>query len=281
MDFLFPESVTDLATVPEQFRPMYAAAEDGKTHSLKKNDATVKGAVEAIIGLGKSLKASRTDTENERKKKVDLSPLKDWGEDPASIANSFNAKLKELQDQLAQGGKAKIDLDSLRADMTKAHNKEKEGWETRLKTLKGQLFTVLVENNAKSALAADALDVDLALPFVKNFIKTVEEDGQVKIYVVDEQDNRRYGPNGADMTIAELVNEMRISKKYAPLFKSNTPKGGGTPPGAGSGRQKAGDDKAEKSSVEKIQIGLNKGQHTSAGAGARSKAAGGTNIVNA
>jgi predicted transcriptional regulator len=253
--FEFPDMVTALDQVPEQFRPLYAADKDG---SIKiKDTPEVKGAREAIVGLSKSLKAARQDADNFKKSKVDLTPLKEFGESPESILQTFQSKLSALQEELGKGTKAKADFDSLRADLQKAHKTEIEKYEARNKGLQGQLWTLLVETTAKSAIASQKGDLDLLMPFVKDRVKVVEEDGVVKTYVVGDQGERRYGAMGADMTITELIAEMKSSSKFSKLFESETPRGGGTPPGGPSSRPgPKSQDRNDMTATQKISAAL-------------------------
>lgn len=254
--FEFPDSVSALDQIPEQFRSLYAADKDG---AIKiKDTPEVKGAREAIVGLSKSLKAARQDADLAKKGKVDLTPLKDFGDSPDQILQNFQTKLSSLQEELGKGTKAKADFDSLRADLQKAHKTEIEKYEARNKGLQGQLWTLLVETTAKSAIASQKGDLDLLMPFVKDRVKVVEEDGVVKTYVVGEHGERRYGAMGSDMTITELIAEMKSSPKFSKLFESEAPRGGGTPPGAPGARPgPRTPDRGDMTANQKISAALN------------------------
>lgn len=253
----FPETVASSDAIPEQFRSLYD--KKGEQFVLKKEDPTIKGALEAMAGLTKSIKAARAEADAAKKGKIDLAALKDFGETPEAILTSFNAKLQGLQDELAKGSKAKIDLDSLRADLTKAHKTEIEKYVARNTGLQNQLFTLLVENNAKTAIVNLKGDMDLLMPFVKDRVRAVEEDGQIKVYVVGESGERRYGATGQDMTIAELVSEMKGSQRFAKLFESEAPRGGGAPPSGPTGRR-AASNQADMTANQKIAAALSSQQ---------------------
>lgn len=259
MEFNFGENteVTDLTKVPTQFHGLYAEA-DGK---FKLRDAPeVKGAVEAILGLNKALVASRAEAKAAKGKAVDISALKDFGATPEEIKAAVDAKLKELTDELAKGDKAKLNLDKIKADLAAAHSNDLKSKDTRIGALTGQLYNLLVENAATSAVAEAKGVPDLLLPFVKQQVKVVEEDGQFQVYVVDGQGDRRYsGITGQPMTIKELVAEMKSNEKYGRLFESEAPQGQGTPPGQ---QRRAGQIQtgATLTPLQKIQSGLNKGQ---------------------
>src|SRR5690606_33508926 len=102
MEHDFNQPVEDINKIPEQFRPLYAQGEDNKFVI----NPEFKGTVEAITGLNKSLRASRAEARN--KSSVDLSALAEFGDAPEKIKETFQTKLKELQDQIAAGGEAKL-----------------------------------------------------------------------------------------------------------------------------------------------------------------------------
>lgn len=271
MEFTFPVSVPDIATVPAQFQSLYAQV-DGKGDFTISQAPEVKGAVEGLVGLGKALAAARRDADDLKKKKVDLSPLKEFGEDPASIATTIQGQIKALQDQLAGEGKKKLDLEEMRKSMGDAHGKDKEAWAQKNAALQAQLFDLLVKKEAVSAVAAQKGDTAILMPFIERSVKVEQlENGSMQVYVVDEHGNKRYSGTGSLMTVAERVAEMKADKTYAKLFESETKGGGGAPPGGGAGRAKAGaDDDADLTPTQKIAKGLAKGQQQQGwGAGAR------------
>ncbi|HLC40261.1 MAG TPA: hypothetical protein VJO34_01385 [Methylomirabilota bacterium] len=264
MDFDFGQhtKVKDLNVVPEQFRPLYGESEEG--FSLRSTDPTVKGAVEAIVGLNRALKAARAEAKN--KGSMDLSPLQEWGSDPATIAEAVKARIAEFEEMATKGSKAKLDIEKIKADLAKAHVGETEKVTRRAEALQKQLYTVMVESTAKSAIAEAKGDVDLLLPFVTGKIVVKEEDGAFKVYVVDGSQSIRYsGVTGEPMTIKELVGEMKAAEKYGKLFVSEAPSGGGTPPSGPVGGSRILPGGKELSSTEKISMGLKKGQFASQG----------------
>jgi len=255
MDFEFTE-VESLEKVPEQFRGIYTEGQDGK---YVVGD-TYKGVVEAVSGLNKSLKAARAEAK--AKTPVDLSPLSDFGKSPEEIKQAFDTKMQELQDQIAgKSGEAKLNLEKIREEMASAHAKDLEKANARGEALQTQLYSLLVENTATAAVAEAKGIPDLLLPFIKNQVKVVEEDGEFKVFVVDGQGDRRYsGVTGQPMTIKELVAEMKGNEKYGRLFESDNQDGGGGMPPRGGQRPPQQKGKA-LSANEKIAAGLSKGQY--------------------
>lgn len=254
------ESNTEVAadavgTIPAQFRPFYSPTPnaDGKL-TLRLDDVVVKGAVEAVSGLGKALGSERKLTAELKKGKVDLSALADFGATPEEIKAAVDAQLAA-----AKKGSG-INPEKIREEVAKGFAEKLTGAEQRALALQTQLHTMLVDRDAVSALTGKAVDPDLALPFVKQQIKVVEEDGKVGVLVVDAAGDRRYSTvTGQPMTVAELVGEMQGNPKYAPLFASTKPSGipgpGNTQRPVKHGAQSGSD----LSPTDKIRQGLDSG----------------------
>ncbi len=239
--------VESLDKVPEQFRPLYVAGSDGK-FALGE---TFKGVAEAVTGLNKALKSERG------RKMVDLSALADFGDTPEKIKEAFTSKIKDLEDQLAAG--SKVNVEKIRQEFATAHASEVTKHKNRAEALQSQLYGLLVDNQAVSVLAEAKGDTELALPFVRQQVKVVEEEGKASVHVIDKDGNRRYSTvTGLPMTIKELVVEMKGNARYARLFDSEALSGGGMSPGGGKPPIKppAG---APRSALDKIKAGLDKG----------------------
>lgn len=267
MEFSFSDnqSVETIEKVPEDFRGLYIET-DGKFR-LNSEDGGVKSAVAAITRMDVALKASRAETKAARTGRIDLSPLSEFGDNPAGILETFNGKISEIEAHAKANGNEDIQrqVEKIKQDLAKAHSGDLEKRDARIGALTGQLHNILVKGEAVSALAgANALDPDLALPFLEKQVKVTEEDGKFLVAVVDTAGDIRYsGVTGAPMSIKELVAEMKANEKFAPLFKSEAPYGGGKPPGGQPQRQLPNSQggKGEMSSQDKISLGLRKGQH--------------------
>lgn len=249
MDFEFGE-VETIEKVPEPFRGLYA--EGAGTYKIAPE---FKGAAEAVIGLNRALKAARAEAKANRP--IDLSPLQEFGGSPEEIKSSVQSRIQELQNQLASGDKAKLNLDKIREELAAGHSREIAAQKARTDALQNQLYSLLVENAATTA-TVDARGVpELLLPFIKNQVRVLEEDGEFRVFVTDAQGDRRYsGITGQPLTIKELVLEMKANEKYGRLFESEAPQGGGMIPG--SGTRAIAKQQAPKSANDKILFGLQK-----------------------
>ena len=220
MDFEF-QQVDKIDLVPEQFRGIYEE-KDGKFSVGE----SFQGVTTAVIGLNKSLKAARAEAKG--KTAIDLSVLSDYGATPEEIKESVAGKITELQNEIAKGGSAKLNLDKVRQEMTAAHAQEMHKKEIRNDALQNQVYELLVVNNATAAIVEAKGDPDLLMPFIKSEVKIVEEDGKFNAYVVDAQGDRRYsGVTGQPMSMKDLVLEKKGNEKYGRLFESESPAGGG------------------------------------------------------
>lgn len=250
MEHDFTKPADSLDAVPEQFRPLYAQGQDGK---FIVNEA-FNGVVGAVTGLNTSLKAARLEAKN--KTAVDLTPLAEFGADPAAIKTAIDAKLQELQEAATKGGgDAKANLEKIKGDLAKGHSDAMTVVNAKVEAYKGQLYGLLVENSATAAVAEAKGVPELLLPFIKQQVKVVEENGEFKVYVVDGAGDQRYsGVTGSPMTIKELVAEMKANAKYGRLFESEQQLGGGgKKPGVNTPPRQQG---KELSSVDKINAGL-------------------------
>lgn len=252
MEFDFTP-VEDVNKVPEQFRPLYAQkpGDDGKFTV----DPNFKSVAEAINGFNKSNKQLRTELKT---KVVDLSPLAEFGDNPASIAEAVKAAVE------AAGANKNNDVtkavEAAKSAMAQANAKEIEKHTQRSQALQNQLYSLMVENAATTAVAELKGIPELLMPFIKQQVKVAEESGQFKVSVVDAQGETRYGATGSPMTIKELVAEMKGNERYGRLFESEHQNGGGGM-NPGGGKQPPRQSGRELTSTEKIAAGLGKGQY--------------------
>ena len=261
--FKFAEhtEVEKLDAVPENFRVFYEkTGDEGEQKFTLKADESVKAAVASITGLNSSLTAARAEAAGLKGKATDLSALGEYGTDPESILAGITAKIDEVQATSKNSTAKDVErqLEKIKADLSKTHAEGLKQKDTRIEALKGQLYGHLVDSEAVSALK-DSIDPELALPFVKRQVRVDEVDGNFEVQVIDKAGDIRYsGVTGARMSINELVSEMKTQPKFKPLFKSQAPGGGGTPPGA-SHMKVANQTPGQKTATEKISAGLKAG----------------------
>jgi hypothetical protein len=258
-DFSQNTKVPDINKVPQDFRPFYKQGEDGQ-HVLDSDNPSVKSAVATITGLNTALKAARAEAKN-KPGAVDLTPLKDFGTDPAAIKQAIDEKVQGLEAQIKG-----VNVEKIKQDLAKEYAKEQDGLKNRAGALEKQLYQTLVVGAATGAIASEKGDTELLMPFVQKHVKTIETNGQYQVAVVDAQGDIRYsGVTGAPMTVQELVKEMKGQDRYAKLFASEAANGGGAKPGTSAFRpnnaaQVANRQISDMSPSQKIAAGLRKGQ---------------------
>ena len=256
MDFSFSDSkeVDTLDKVPSDFRSLY---EEKEGKFVLSQDEKVKSAVSAVTRLNEALKAARA----EAKKKgtpVDLSPLQDYGTSPEEIAAGVKSKLEALETAAAGSKEAKLNLDKIKEEMSKAHAKDIQGRDGKISALKSQLDKLLITDQAKTAIAelgGDASTIEILMPHILPHVKSIEEEGEIRPYVVDKGDKRYSGVTAEPMTIKELVEGFKGSDKFGKLFPSTAPSGGGVNPGSGNSRG-IPPKKGEMTATQKIQAGI-------------------------
>jgi len=264
------QEVEDINGVPADFRPFYVE-KDGK-HTLAMDNPIVKNAVTALTGAGKALGAEReiTKTLKAQVKGVDLSALKDFGATPDEIAAGVTAKITELQDAISKG--VKVNPETLRQEFAAAHGKELTARDSKISALTGQLQGLMVDQAAIGALAGLTGDPSLVLPFVREQVLVVEENGVMTPVVIVPGTNppeARHSPTtGQRMTVPDLIAEMKDTPKYARLFDSTERKGPEDPgstkkPVTGSTTLK----REEMSGAQLIGAGIAKGQLGKIGGG--------------
>lgn len=254
MEFDF-SPVEDLAKVPDAFRPLYgtAADEDGKFCV----QPSLKVTADAINGFNKAAKSLRAELKTSR---VDLSPLAAYGDSPMAIADAVKQAVETAG--ASRSNDVNKAVESAKAAMTAAHQKDVERHSARATGLQNQLYTMLVDNAATTAILEMKGAPVLLLPAVRSQVKIVETNGELMAIAVDAQGEVRYGATGSPMSVKELVSELRSNEQFARAFDSDRQTGGGgMHPGAGRQQQRAAPK--DLSSTAKIAAGLAQGLVTS------------------
>jgi hypothetical protein len=242
--------VETLDKVPEQFRPLYSEGTDKKFAIAP----AFKGVGEALVGLNGALKKERAN----KPKVVDLSVLSDFGDSPEKIYETISTKIKTLEEQVAAG--SKINPEKLKQEFVTAHQGELTKRDNRNTALQNQLYSLLVDNSATTAILEAKGSAELLIPQIRSQVKVLEDDGKFAVFVVDSAGDKRFsGVTGQPVSIKELVAEMKGDKRFARAFDSEAPSGGGMRPGSGNSQRALQREDAPKSSVSKISAGLSRG----------------------
>lgn len=242
--------VDDISIVPEDFRPLYKQSEKGTFI----HNADLSPTIKAISGMQGVNTKLRSDVDKFTKNQIKLDALKDWGDTPEAIAETVKTKMAELE--AAAKGSSKIDVEKVRQEIMKTAETKIAEADGKVSKMRGSLEAVLIGREAVAAIAGEKGDTELLMPFVSRQVKVVEENGDYKSVVVDADGNTRLNPaTGKEMSVAELVKEMKADKKFSRLFESEAPSGGGAQPKAGN-IQLNNQNGQRISPVNKIAAGL-------------------------
>lgn len=271
-DFETKGTVEDINDVPEKYRGLYAegTGDNAGKHSLTDAAKTI---VSDYVGVSKTLTGVRLDKkkvgDENAERRIATKAVEDFatsiglevGDDGVVIA--LKTFVDELQGQVKGGKEIKINLEKVQVEADKRVAAVTQTKDAELTDMRGALHKHLISDAASRALAEHKGSMDLLLPHVVNACKVVRnpDNGSYSVTVLDDQGDSRFDSAGALMGVAGLVAEMKTQEKYERAFDSEAKPGTGAKPGSMS-RSVVNkvDPNRELSPVEKIKLGLSKGQ---------------------
>ena len=133
---------------------------------------------------------------------------------------------------------AKTQIATFKKQLEDKHAGELEARDKTMGGLTTQIEKLLVESVASQAIATEHGASLLLLPHVKNSTRVVQDSttGEFRVEVIDADGTPRISTasgNTGNMTIAELVSEMKGADQFAPAFAGTGATGSGA---AGSGQ---------------------------------------------
>lgn len=266
MDFEFGKAqvVDAIDKVPEQFRGMYEAGTDDNDGKFVLSEAH-KPAATAIDGFNKATRSLRTEVAALKAGKVDLTP---WLSLAAVVGIAEGEevtpeKLREAIEKLqAQPGQSKANYERMKADLEKAHERALKAKDGELSQAHATLTRYLVDSAATQAIAAEHGVPALLLPYIKEHVKVIKEDDDFIVRVVDDSGAFRGNSTGGNMSIVDLVKELKADATFGRAFESEARSSAtGVKPGqaARTGGTNAGaSDGAKLTPTQKIAAGLEK-----------------------
>jgi hypothetical protein len=216
--------------LPDVVRAEYSAVE-GTEDFLLSVDPVGGFALENIDGLKSTLAKKNTEVNT---LKGQLKGFMVDGEviDPTTAIEAIakfkslgNLSPEEMANQKVQAAlqQQKQQFDTQLSKTTEATTK-----------LKSKLEAVMIDQAATAALAGKGGNVKLLLPHVKSHVKIVEDNGDFKVVVVDDEGNTKLhveGGKATDMSLEQLVQSMASDDNFASAFNAKGVPGGGTTPG--------------------------------------------------
>lgn len=210
----------------------YYAENDGKW--LLQVEPHEGYALEDIGGLKSALSKERASREDLSKQLQNYSKLD--GKD----LDGLLAAQQELEKLRASGGSDEA-LAIERKKIAAQFGEQLTEKETALKTAQSEIDKLVRHNEAAQALSAAKGSVDLLMPHVLQHTRTVSKNGAAVVEVLDADGNVRFNSKGAEMSVMDLVEEMRQNDTYSRAFDASGHSGSGKLPTGSTGSTAKGD----------------------------------------
>lgn len=256
MPFNFTENteVTDIQTVPEEFRGAYA--EEGGKFKLTPQAAAVTKAFDGMSGTLATVRTENDELTAKVKafKPTDLSPLSAYGTTLDEITAGVESAISEARKKTGNAGAA--ELEAVRSEMQTAMETAITGRDSTIGTLEAQVVDLMFKADAIAAIGAAKGNPSMLLPMLQGE-RLVEkgEDGNIRIFVAGPDGKKRFGNDGQPLSFAARIAELKADAQFAGVFESDLGPGGGTPPN-GQDPNRFRKPGTEKTSKEKIASGL-------------------------
>lgn len=180
--------------------------------------------------------------ERDRASKAE-SVLRGFGEISPTQAKDALKRLAELAKD-DPDGKIKTAVAEREARMLEAHQQEMGNLSKDRDYWRNLTVNSLLDRETDAAIEAHKGNKTLLRPLVRSMLKANEENGKIRVVVVDENGIPRVGgaQNGqaVDMTPAQWVGELRKREDLAPAFAASGASGTGAVPPTGSGKPGSG-----------------------------------------
>lgn len=247
-----PAKVKDINEVAANLRGLYK--QEGDEYVLRSDDAGVQAAISAITGLTGALEAARREAgELKAAKTVDLSPLSEYGTDPAAIATTVKQTIETLN--AAKGDQAKA-LEQVRKEMSAANTAAIQVKDKEVEALNVQLNAHLVDARIAAAASAHGVDLTMIDPFIRpNVTVMPDANGKRRPVIKDAAGNVMYSTKvaGAEMGIEEYMGSLLEQDRFKVLLPSKAKSGGDA---AQSGRTAATKKDVSMTPAQRISAGL-------------------------
>jgi len=223
-------------------------------------NAEVKAAEDALKELQRKHKEFQSqydgiDAEQAKSALSKIDEIKNW---------DGETKVREAVAVTEQ--KIKQEMDAKLKDLVKQHTTESEKLQNDLADSQSQLQEAIVVSRIVEAISKEGGNVDVLMPHVKNQVRMSKDSrGTWRPEVVNKEGNPRIGgSDGQDMTILQLVQEMKVQDTFASCFSgvNSTGSGANTHSDTGSNKKSskskviaASDKQALSSSLEDIASG--------------------------
>jgi len=267
-NFAKSQTVDSLDDVPETYRGLYVE-KDGKfvIADFAKGIVADFNTLQGNLATANNVKKKAND--EAAKTRIGLKAFTDLLEEMGVEVQDDDAA-KALKAHIEGLGKNSGDAATIRAELKtqfdKARQTADKTWadklaakDTDLGAMQGTLSKHLIGSAGAAALAARKGNVKLLMPHIQGSTKVIRgDDGEYRAVVLDGTGNARLKADGSEMSVDDLVEEMKKSTDFAGAFESEVQSGGGKKPGQQQQRQVTnGQTKREDMSpAEKQRAGL-------------------------
>ena len=272
-DFTFKDNSTveDINGVPEKYRGLYAEG-DGDNAGKFSLIPAASGIVADLLGNQETLLGVRNDkkkvTDENAARRLTSKAIEEFAQSVGleigddGYLPALTAHVEDLQGQIKGGKEIKINMEKVNAEADRRVLAVTETKDAELVEMRSALSRHLISDAASRALAEHKGSIDLLLPHVLASCKMVRKDnGDYAVTVLDAQGDARLDSAGGFLGVGGLVAEMKVQDRFGRAFESEAGNGTGARPGSmNNNNARQGQPGRELSPVEKIRIGLSKGQ---------------------
>lgn len=273
MEFTFKDNSTveDINAVPEKYRGLYAEG-DGDNVGKFSLIPAVSGIVADLLGNQETLLGVRNDkkkvTDENAARRLTSKAIEEFAQSVGleigddGYLPALTAHVEDLQGQIKGGKEIKINMEKVNAEADRRVATVTETKDAELAAMTAALSKHLISDAASRALAEHKGSIDLLLPHVLASCTMVKKDnGEYAVTVMDAQGDARLDSAGGFLGVNGLVAEMKTQDRFSRAFDSEAAAGTGAKPGSMSNTGiRPGQQNRELSPIEKIKIGLAKGQ---------------------
>lgn len=182
--------------------------------------------------------------------------LKEWDElgvDPERVKSLLQQEEDARKKRMEEEARYHELIEEMQQTTESEKQRIQQEYEDKLKVAQSTVEKHLVDKTIAETLSEEGVKSQKLLSrYLKDYVKTVEEDGEYKTVVLDDEGNVRTKRGGANLTVKDFVTELKSSDDFASVFPA--PKVSGT--GASNDTAKASSSTAAPTNVRKSQMSL-------------------------
>jgi len=178
--------------------------------------------------------------ESDKKRRLRLKELEETlgDTDPEEI-QKWKQEREEAERRKAE---EKGQFDKLRKQIEEQREKERQEYENQLTQMSKTLEKHLIDGSIAQQMTKHDVEpemADILQTYIRPQFKMVQEDGEYKQRVVDENGDPQLNMQGDFKTAEDVFSELKESKKFGRFFRGNRASGGGSVPGGEAGGKSA------------------------------------------